>query len=363
MIITDIRLAQLKVPLVTPFKTALRTVNNIDDLVVQIETNTGHIGYGSAPATPSITGDTHESMIQVINHVFKPALHGENIHNLRHLITIIQGGVAKHVSAKAALEIAIYDLFGQLNHQPLYQLLGGDTKQLKTDVTISINDIDKMIADANVAISQGFDVLKVKVGTEIEQDMMRIEQLYKKVSHQATMRLDVNQAWLPEQTVQALNLLHSKGVSLELVEQPVNASNLNGMRYITQNVNTPIMADESAFNVKQVSEIIETHSADIINIKLMKSAGISQALRITELCEHHRVDCMIGCMLESSIGVAAAAHFASAKAEVISKIDLDSPALGLFDPVNGGVYFDHANIYLNDKPGLGITRVEGLIYL
>jgi len=123
------------------------------------------------------------------------------------------------------------------------------------------------------------------------------------------------------------------------------------------------MADESAFSPKQVIDLITSHSVDIINIKLMKTGGISNAIKIADIAKVFQVECMIGCMLEGSIGVSAAAHLAVAKSDIITKIDLDGPALGTFDPVVGGVSFDKSIIRLSKSPGLGIVSINGLVEL
>lgn len=363
MMITNIRFAKLVVPLVTPFKTAIRTVENIEDLVVIIETDSGDVGYGSAPATPLITGDTHGTMISVINTLFRPLLIGREIGNFNQLIQLVQGSVVHHTSAKAALEIALYDLWGKLYQTPLYKLLGGGENQLKTDITISVDTIDKMVSDSQKAIAQGFDVLKVKVGKNIDQDIERVKAIYQAVSNQAVIRLDVNQGWTAKQTVFAVKQLTSAGVKLELIEQPVKADDFSGMCYISERIHTPIMADESAFSPQNVIELIKLNAVDIINIKLMKTGGLSNAIKIADICQLYHVECMIGCMLEGSVAVAAAAHLAVAKSQVITKVDLDGPALGQYDPVQGGVTFNLATIQLSDAPGLGIEKIDGLIAL
>jgi L-alanine-DL-glutamate epimerase-like enolase superfamily enzyme len=268
-----------------------------------------------------------------------------------------------NTSAKAALEIAVYDLWGKLLKQPLYQLLGGGVAKLSTDITISVDNIDKMVADSLDALSHGFDILKIKIGKDIHQDIERVKTIYQAVDKRALIRLDVNQGWTAKQTVFAIHELEHAGVELELIEQPVKADDLDGMRYISERVNTPVMADESAFSPKQVIELITTNAADIINIKLMKTGGISNAIKIADIAAIYHVDCMIGCMLEGSIGVAAAAHLAVAKSAEINKIDLDGPALGQFDPVVGGVSFNKADITLCELPGLGIERINGLVNL
>ena len=144
-------------------------------------------------------------------------------------------------------------------------------------------------------------------------DIERTKAIYSR-SRPALLRLDANQGWTAKQAVYALQSLEDAGVMLELVEQPVKAQDLDGLKYVTDRVHTPIMADESVFGPAQVIELIRLRAADIINIKLMKTGGISNAIRIADIAALYGVECMIGCMLESSISVAAAVHVAVAKA-------------------------------------------------
>ncbi len=360
MKITDIQFGMLRVPLKTPFKTALRTVEAVEDIVVMVNTDTGHVGYGEAPATAVITGDTHGSIVEAIRHYISPRLIGADIADLNHNTQLIQTAMEKNTSAKAAVEIAIYDLFGQLYNAPLYRLLGGGDPVVTTDITISVDTIDKMVADSIDACDRGFDSLKIKVGKDIGVDIERVKAIYAAVEGRALLRLDANQGWTAKQAVYALQNLEEAGVRLELVEQPVKAHDLDGMKYVTERVHTPIMADESVFGPTEVIELIRMRAADIINIKLMKTGGLSNAIRIADICAMYQVECMIGCMLETSISVAAAVHLAVAKASVITKVDLDGPSLCAFNPVEGGVIFNESEITVTDAPGLGIREIRGM---
>ena len=360
MKIVDVKLGMLKVPLITPFKTALRTVECVEDVIVMLETDTGHVGYGNAPATAVITGDTHGSVIEAIRTIYTPLLMDRNVADLNQLTREIGAAMINNTSAKAAVEIALYDLFAQSYQTPLYRLLGGGESSLTTDITISIDYIDKMVADAESAVERGFEILKLKVGKDIRLDLERIKAVYSAVKGRALLRLDANQGWTPKQAVSAIRSLEEAGVVLELVEQPVKANNLEGMRYISERVRTPIMADESIFGPLEVLDVIQRHAAEIINIKLMKTGGISNALKIADLAGLYDIECMVGCMLETSIGVSAAAHVAAAKSPVVSKLDLDVPSLCQFDPVIGGASYKDADIILNETPGLGIEKIEGL---
>jgi L-Ala-D/L-Glu epimerase len=359
MKITDIRFGMLRVPLKTPFKTALRTVEQVEDIVVTIHTDKGNIGYGGAPATAVITGDTHGSMIEAIHKYIAPRIIGQDIENLNRITQLIQNSLEKNSSAKAAVEIAVYDLFGQLYNAPLYKMLGGGDPVVTTDLTISVDYIDKMVADSVKAVERGFESLKIKVGKDIGIDLERIKAIYAAVEDRALLRLDVNQGWTAKQAVYALQSLEDAGVRLELVEQPVKAQDLEGLKFVTERVHTPIMADESVFGPTQVIELIRMRAADIINIKLMKTGGISNAIHIADIAAMYQVECMIGCMLETSISVAAAVHVAVAKSNVITKVDLDGPSLCAFNPVDGGVIFNESEISITDVPGLGIREIRG----
>ncbi len=360
MKITDIELGMLRVPLKTPFKTALRTVDTVEDIVVLVRTDSGHTGHGEAPPTAVITGDTHGSIVEAIERHIKPRLIGQDISNLNHICGLIQNSMERNTSAKAAVEIAVYDLWGQLHGAPLYQMLGGGDPVITTDITISVDHIDKMVADSIAAVERGFDSLKIKVGKDIGLDIERVKAIHAAVEGRALLRLDANQGWTAKQAVYAMHALEDAGVQLELLEQPVKAADIEGLKYVTERVHTPVMADESVFGPSQVFDLIQRRAADIINIKLMKTGGISNAVRVADIAALYGVQCMIGCMLESAISVAAAVHLAVAKADAITKVDLDGPSLSRFNPVQGGVVFNESEITITDAPGLGIVRIDGL---
>lgn len=360
MKITGVRLGRVRVPLRTPFRTALRVVETIDDIVVMIDTDTGQVGWGEAPPTAVITGDTHESIVHAIRAAIEPRLLGADVDDLDAATARVQGAIERNTSAKAAVEIALYDLFGQLQGAPLYRILGGGDPRLTTDITISVDHVDKMVADALVAVERGFTALKVKVGKDIDGDVERVKAIHAAVGSRVRLRLDANQGWTAVAAVRALRALEDAGIALDLVEQPVRAGDLDGLQYVTEHVRTAVLADESVFSLADAEEIIRRRAADIVNIKLMKAGGISNALRIADLCAAHDVECMMGCMLETGISVTAAAHVAVARSTVITRVDLDGPQLGAFNPVEGGAKFVGPDIGLSSSPGLGIRAVRDL---
>ena len=164
MKITEVRLGKISVPLRVPFKTALRSVDSVEDVVVEIHTDTGHTGYGEAPPTGAITGDTTGAIIGAIQDHIAKSIIGMDVDDFEDVLQKVQKCVVKNSSAKAAVQIAQRDLYGQMYKIPVYKLMGGARKNIVTDITISVNDPETMAADAINAIQRGYDCLKVKVG-------------------------------------------------------------------------------------------------------------------------------------------------------------------------------------------------------
>ena len=362
MKIAQIRLALLKVPLKHPFKTALRTVKEIEDVVVIVQTDEGLTAYGEAAPTALITGDSKGAIVAAIRDHIAPALVGMPLDNLEVVFEWLDNSILKNTSAKAAVDMAIYDLYGQLIGTPVYKLLGGYRKQLETDLTISINSPQEMAADSLEAESLGYKVLKIKLGKDVQLDLQRMEAIVSAVGSDIKFRLDANQGWKPKEAVRILRIIEDKGFPIEFVEQPVAAHDFEGLKFVTENTSLDVMADESVFSPSDALHLLQMRAVDLLNIKLMKCGGIHQALKICSLAEIFGVDCMVGCMLESKLSVNAAAHLAAARS-VVKHIDLDGPGLSLVDPIEGGAHFAHSIITLNDNPGLGIKRIEGLVYL
>ena len=364
MKITEVRIGRISVPLRTPFKTALRTVNSVEDVVVEIHTDCGAVGYGEAPPTGVITGDTTSAIIGAIqDHIAKNIL-GKDVDEFEDLLQLVQKCIVHNSSAKAAVDMALWDLYGQLYQIPVYKLMGGAKKQIVTDLTISVNDPEIMVRDALNALERGYDCLKMKVGVNPELDVARLSAVRNAVGKDVTIRIDANQAWTPKQAVKILNSMQELGLDIELVEQPVKAHDFEGLKYVTERSYVPVLADESVFSPEDAMTIMKMGAEDLINIKLMKCGGLYNALKIASAAEVFGVECMIGCMLEAKIAVNAAVHLACAK-NIITKVDLDGPVLCSEDPIIGGAVFTEKRITVSDEPGLGIKGIEPgrLVYI
>ena len=354
MKIKNIRTTTLNAPLKNPFITSLRRVDTLEDLVVIIECDEGSLGYGEGAPTPVITGETLGSMIAAIEYI-KPHILGLKIEDLDTILHLVHTLILKNTTAKSALEIALYDLKAQSLKLPLYKMLGGTTTHFRTDITISMGEIDKMISDSLAAVNLGYDTLKIKIGDNPKKDVERIIAIHNTLGKDIILRLDANQGWSAQESVTLLHALEKKDIIAEFIEQPVAAEDIEGLKYIKERVQTPLLADESIFSLSDAKRLLDMEAIDYVNIKLAKTAGITQALQLADLSAEYGVKCMIGCMLEGPISVAAGVHVASAKANIITMLDLDAVALLASHPVQTEILFDESHIMLSDAVGLAAT--------
>lgn len=308
------------IPLRVPFITALRRVEVIEFVRVRVVCDDASIGIGEAPATLAITGEDIES-IQSSIELIKKSLFGLGLQEA--LRVLHQSSLGS--SAKAALDIALFSLMAMEAKETLaeYHQIE-DFSPITTDITISLNDEKQMLSDAKQAVAASMNILKIKLGRDIDASIEVTKLLYSQLK-EATLLIDANQAWTLEQTLHYLGNIDQKRVAL--IEQPVIAPDLDALKKITTLSSVPIVADEAAFTLEDVKRIVESKSADIINIKLMKCGGVSRAIEILEYARERKVKCMLGSMLEGPHSINAAIYLAFAYRDVVAFVDLDSPLL------------------------------------
>ncbi|MEH6941402.1 mandelate racemase/muconate lactonizing enzyme family protein [Bacillus sp. JJ722] len=355
MIIRDIETFPLSVPLIKPFKTALRTVVTAESIVVKISCDNGIVGWGEAPPTHVITGDSLASIKGAIETIYKPFIVGKNLLQYEALFQDLHATLVGNSSVKGALDMALYDCLAQYSGLPLYQYLGGNQDEIETDFTVSVNDPEEMGEDAKRYVAEGFNVLKVKVGKDdVATDLKRIKAIRQAVGDDIKLRLDANQGWSVKEAISIIRKMEDLQLGIELIEQPVHKEDIRGLKAVTDSVDTLIMADESVFTAKDAFEVLRTRSADLINIKLMKSGGIYKALLINRMAELCGVECMVGSMIETRLAISAAAHFAASQRN-ITRFDFDAPLLLAQDPIQGGVCYEGRKITFSAQSGLGVT--------
>ena len=327
MKIKEISRQRKALPLKTPFVTALRRVENVTFLRVKLLFDDGTVSYGEAPATKAITGEDLDDISASIESV-TPLLNGLNAVEALDVLHAQNIGS----SAKAALDMALFFKINRLNVL--------ENSPIKTDITISLNEEQKMLEDAQKALKDGYDILKVKLGSDIEHAINVTLRLANEFPD-ALLLIDANQAWNTEGALEYVNAVD--GVQIELIEQPVKADDLEGLKRITAASSIAILADEAAFSLEDVKNIYTLNAADMINIKLMKCGGVSKAVEILEYAREKNISCMLGSMLEGPISIEAAYRLAFAYRDVIKYVDLDSPLLYAETPSRVGDFAINRN--------------------
>ena len=322
--IENYRLTTVHIPLETPFVTALRRVDAAVAVRLELFDEGGLCGVGEAPPTVAITGESLEDIRSALQNVLLPELLHKPL-TMEEAQRLLHGACTGHTSAKACLDIALHDLFAKKTGIPLWRYLGaGEPSEVETAVTVSLGTPDTMAKQARNFWRRGLDILKVKVGGGDGEDLRRILAVRKAIPD-AKILVDANQAWNEEGALRIIDAIAPLGI--ELVEQPLRADDLSGMRRLTARSPVPILADESAFTLEQVKEVIETEAARMVNVKLMKCGGIAKAKEILVWCDENGVTCMMGSMLETPASIEAAMQLVMAYPQTIRYADLDSPLL------------------------------------
>ncbi|MDI6807849.1 MAG: dipeptide epimerase [Candidatus Eisenbacteria bacterium] len=250
--------------------------------------------------------------------------------------------IGKNFAAKAALDMAVHDIKGRKAGVPVWFSLGISRETAPTtSVTIGLDEIDAMRKKVKEASS--YPILKVKLGTDKDVEILRAM----REETDAVIRVDANCAWSAKEAVRKIKALESFGI--EFVEQPVPPNDIEGLRFVRERVDVPIIADESAGTPEDIPKLVG--AVDGINIKLQKCGGITEALKMIHTARSFGLSVMIGCMIESSLSVTAAAHLSP----LVDYADLDGPILLKTDPFKG-VLFEKGRIVLPSSAGLGVER-------
>lgn len=348
---------RVSTPLHTPFVTALRRTETVDTVVVRVTDSDGVTGWGEAPQVWQVTGESLAGAEACLAGPLTAAVVGRDADDLGPACRAVSSAVAGNHGAKAAVDVALHDLVARRRGVSLPVLLGSTTLRVPTDVTLAAGDAAD-VADAAAARSkEGFTALKLKVGTDARTDLARVRAVRAAVGPDVLLRLDANQGWTPRDAVRVIRAVEDAGLDVELVEQPVAAADLDGLAYVTERVGTPVMADESVYGVRDLVEVVRRRAADLVNVKLAKCGGITAARTLLELAREHGVGSTVGSMMESHVGVAAAASVAAAFG-TSTVADLDAAWWAERSPVRGGMRYDGPVVVLPDAPGLG---VDGLV--
>jgi len=327
--------------LTTPFRIARGVQDVSPNIIVELrhEQYPGLVGLGEASPT-EYYGETPAGAAACLK-FFADHL-GDDPFALEETMSRLDHLVGLNPSAKAAIDMAFYDLIGKILGVPLYKLLGLNAQRTpQTSFTIGIDSPAQMAKKAQAA--RQYPILKIKVGTGHDIETLKA---IRDVSS-ATIRVDANAGWTPKEAIKTINALVP--YNIEFVEQPVPAHDLKGLKLVRDSVPVPIIADESCVTVEDIPSVADC--VDGINIKLMKCGGISNALKMIHTARAHHLRIMIGCMIESSLAITAAAHLTP----LVDYADLDGHILIDDDPYEG-VQIKNGKLILPEEHGLGVRK-------
>lgn len=354
MTITHTEIYRFSIPM-EPFVIATGTMHFAQNVLVRIFTDTGLHGSGECSAFPMIVGETQETCLAMAKD-FAQILKGKDPLDIPARMDDLLGYAAHNSTIKSAFDMALFDIASKHAGQPLYQFLGGQKRTIETDMTLGIGTPETMATKAKEHVANGCNIIKIKLGKKVHEDIDRVAAIRKAVGDQITLRLDANQGWSFDDALFALTELEK--FDIEFCEQPMRTWFDDKLPELNTNSPIKLMADESCYNHHDARRLINSKSTTFLNIKFAKSGGILEAQKIHEVALQRGVKCMIGSMLESRLALTANLHFALASPNVVY-FDLDTCLLGhLVDPVVGGLTYEGFMLDVPDTPGIGAEADE-----
>jgi o-succinylbenzoate synthase len=352
----------IEIPWKHSFKIATALYTTQPYVIIKLYTDSDMVGYGEACPCYEFTGETIGTVMNILKERIFPSISGEDAFNIEAITGKMEEATVGNASAKGAVDMAVYDIIGKALNQPVYNLLGGRVRDKALYLGgASITTVEETVEECVKDVSKGIRELKIKVGEDPAKDAEKIRKVREAVGPAVQIRVDANQGWrTPHRAIKAIKLMEK--CELQLVEQPILAWNLKGLSHIRRMVDVPIMLDESVHTSKDAVKAIEAEACDIINIKLMKSGGIYEALKINAVAEASGIDCFMGGMGETSIGQAAALHLFASKSNIkYGDIELPADEWGLKEDIATGLEQAEADgvLFLKVPSKMGLSVKVG----
>jgi L-alanine-DL-glutamate epimerase-like enolase superfamily enzyme len=351
MQISHVEVVPVELSLRLPYRAAgyPTEVDRVDCVFVRVETREGRVAWGCAAFDPALTGETLEQVTRVCRACADRAL-DLNPLNTEHALAELAPLTEGTPSARCAFDIAFYDLLGLAAGLPLHRLLGGYRHRIQTSITLSIAPVKETVEMARDRARQGFRILKLKGGLDPEEDVRRVQAVHDALPGLA-LRLDADQGYSVEQ---ALDVARALRGTVEMLEQPTPAADLNSLSKVTQHSPVPILADESLKGPRSALEIASRRAAHKMSVKLATCGGLHCARQVDAIARAAQMDTMVGCINEPALLIAAGLGLALSSPNVRYG-DLDGHFDLVNDPTRPGFFFEDGWLVSRDVPGLGCT--------
>jgi len=360
MKLAGVRVIQADIPVERPHKMSFTTLEAVNFVFVRLETADGLVGWGEAACLggPTWSEESSESIAATIERYIAPWLVGRDAVGIEVLVREMARRVQGNPFARAAVEMALWDLNGRALGVPVHRLLGGRVRdRVPLSWSLAVADPAAEVEEAMAKVAHGHRIFKVKTAARpVAEDVERVRHLREALGPDIALRVDANQGWDRPTALRAIRAMEPYGV--DFVEQPVARWDFQGMAEIGRSVDVPIMADESCFSPQDALAIARLGGVSILGLKLTKSAGLIGSMAIACIAEAAGMGCYVGCMIETSLGTAAYLQVALAAAPVTWGCELFGPLLLKGDVVRQPVRYADGAIVALDGPGLGVEVDE-----
>ncbi len=350
MRITRVEAWPVTFTLAQPYAIAYQDVEQATNVFLRLETDGPLVGCGCAAPDPEVTGEHAAATLAALTEVAAPLLEGSDPTRVVFQLERLKERFAGLPAALAAVDMALLDLVARRADVPLWKLLGGFRTSIATSVTVGILPVAETVAEARRLAKLGARAIKLKGGREVQSDIARVHAVRRAVGASLALRFDANQGYSLEQAHAFVEATRS--CKLELLEQPTPASEPDTLGRLAAS-GLPIMADESLLSLRDAFRLARGRLVHMVNIKLMKVGGLTEALRIAAVARAGGLAVMVGCMDEAALAIAAGLAFALARPGV-RYADLDGHLDLLGDPTATAVRFQDGLLYPADGPGLGV---------
>lgn len=353
-------IASIELPLKEAYTIAYETLSSIHSVFLLAETDSGIRGIGCAAPDKGVTGETLETSLDAYRDYIEPALRNADPFDFVRILEALKLNIPDKPSAIAMTDMMLYDLVSKKAGVPLYKYLGGFRDSIPTSITIGIMSAEHTLEKARQYFIEGFRIFKLKGGISCDEDIEKVRKLRELFGKEIIIRFDANQGYSVEDAIRFVN--ETRESNVELLEQPTPRKDTNMLGRVSNNVPIPVMADESLMSLRDVFSLTRNNLTDMINIKLMKVGGITEAMHINSVARAACVEAMVGCMDEPELSISAGLHFALSRSNIIYA-DLDGHLDIVRDPSRGVLQLKEGVLYPSSLPGLGLPESSALFAL
>jgi muconate cycloisomerase len=360
MKIADVRVVLADIPVRRPHEMSFTTLERVNFAFVRVASDAGVVGWGEAACLggPTWSEESSESVAATIERYIAPWLVGTEATAIEAVRREMARRVQGNPFARAAVEMALWDLNGRALGVPVHRLLGGRVRdRVPLSWSLAVESGDAEVAEAREKVARGHRIFKIKTGAHaVAHDVERVRRIREAVGPDVSLRVDANQGWTRATALQAIGAMEP--YALDFVEQPLPKWDLEGMAEIARRVSVPVMADESCFSPQDALAIARLGGVSILALKVTKAGGLLGTMAVARIAEAAGLGCYVGCMIETSLGTAAYLHVALAAAPVTWGCELFGPLLLTGDVVREPVRYADGAILALDGPGLGVDVDE-----